>query len=86
MMTSEYIEYCGDDFKMEIKSEVEGFELSENRKYAEYFEEDIKEETVVEENPHTNLMKYTCNICRKSYISKGNLKIHIKVSKMGSKC
>ena len=44
MMTSEYIEYCGDDFKMEIKSEVENSEVSQNRKYAEYFEEDVKEE------------------------------------------
>ena len=78
MMTSEYIEYCGDDFKMEIKSEVEGFELSENRKYAEYFEGDIKEEIVDEKNSHAKSVTYMCDICSKTNKSKRILKSHIQ--------
>ena len=38
MNTTEYIEYCEDDIKIEIKPEDDDLELSENRKYSEYFE------------------------------------------------
>ena len=37
METTEYIEYCE-----EIKGEEENSELSQGRKYSEYFEEDFK--------------------------------------------
>ena len=61
-----------------IKSEVEGFELSENRKYAEYFEGDIKEEIVDEKNSHAKSVTYMCDICSKTYKSKRILKTHIE--------
>ena len=77
-MTPEYIEYCEDEVKMEIKSEIEGLELSENRKYAEYFEEDLKEEVIDEQNTHANLVTYMCDICSKTNKSKRILKSHIQ--------
>ena len=77
-MNSEYIENCEDEIKIEVKSKVEDLQLSRNRQYAEYFEEDIKEETVVEMNTHTNLVTYTCDICSKSYKSKRYLTQHIQ--------
>ena len=63
MGTTEYIEYCEDEVKMEIKSEDDYMELSQNRKYSEYFEEDVKEEIVDEKNPPSNLVKHVCDIC-----------------------
>ena len=39
MGTTEYFEYCEDEVKIKIKSE-----LSRNRKSAEYFDEDVKED------------------------------------------
>ena len=41
MTTSEYIEYCEDDVKMEIKPKDDDVELFQSRKYPEYFEEDL---------------------------------------------
>ena len=83
MMTSEYIEYFEDEVKLEIKSEVENLELSQNRKSAEYFEEDVKEENV--DNLHSILFTYSCDICSKSYNSKGNLRQHLKSAHQGMK-
>ena len=85
MMTSEYIEYCEDEVKMEIKSEVEDLELSQNRISAEFSEEDVKEEIVDEMNPHTNLVTYMCDICSKSCKSKTNLTQHIQSVHKGLK-
>ena len=51
METAEYIEYCQDEIKMEIKQEDDDLELSQNRKHSEYFEEDVKEDIVDEKNP-----------------------------------
>ena len=33
METTEYIEYCEDEVKMELKSEDDDLELSQNKKY-----------------------------------------------------
>ena len=41
METKEYIEYCEDEVKMEMKPEDDDLEISQNRKYSEYFEEDV---------------------------------------------
>ena len=76
-MNSEYIEYCEDEVKMEIKSEVEDLEPSQNKNSTEYFEENGKENTVDEKNPNTNLVTYTCDICSKTYKFKRILKRHI---------
>ena len=76
--TGEYIEYCEDEVKMEIKREDNDLELSQNRKNLEYFEEDVKEEVVDDQNPNSTLKKRTCDICSKSYKTQGHLKAHIK--------
>ena len=78
METAEYIEYFEDGIKVEIKPEDDDLELSQNRKYSEYFEEDVKEDIVDEKNPHSILVKYKCDICSKSYKSKGTLRRHIQ--------
>ena len=78
MATAEYIEYCEDNNKMEIKQEDDDLELSKNRKHSEYFEEDVKEENVDEKNPHSILVKYKCDICSKSYKAKPDLTQHIQ--------
>ena len=85
METKEYIEYFEDELKIEIKPEDDDFELSQNRKYSEYFEEDVKEEIVEENNLDTILVKHVCNICSKSYKTKGNLAQHIKSVHKGLK-
>ena len=49
MTNSEYIEFCENKvIKIEIKSEIEDVELSQKMKYAEYFEENVKEEIHIE--------------------------------------
>ena len=78
MATSENIKYCKEEIKVEMKSEVEGLQLYRNRKYAEYFEEDVSNEIVDEKNPQTNLVTYTCDICSKSYKSNKSLTQHIQ--------
>ena len=83
MATNEYIEYCEDEVKMEIKSEDDDMELSPNRKYSEYFE--VKEEIVNEKNPQSKLVNHVCDICSKSYKSKGNLTQHIQSVHKGLK-
>ena len=85
MATSEYIEYCDDDVKMEIKSEIQDEELFHNRKYAEYFEEDVKEEIVDKKNSHSKVVTSTCNICSKSFKSNRNLSQHIQSVHKGLK-
>ena len=70
---------------MEIKPEDDGFDLSPNRKYSEYFEEDVKEEIVDEKNPDTILVKHLCNICSKNYKSKRTLTLHIQSVHKGLK-
>ena len=63
-----------DEVKMEIKGGDENTELSPKRKFSGYFEEDRKEEIVDEKEPHSNLVKHSCNICSKRYKSKKYLK------------
>ena len=70
---------------MEIKSEDDDLELSTDRKYSEYFEEDVKEDIVDEKNPHSILLKYKCDICSKSYKSKSHLTQHIQSLHKGLK-
>ena len=86
MATAEYIEYCEDNIKMEIKQEDDDLELSKNRKHSEYFEEDVKEENVDEKNPHSILVKYKCDICSKSYKSKRYLTKHIQSEHKANQC
>ena len=50
MTTSVYIENCEDNSKMKTKSKVKDLQLSQIRKYAEYFDEDVKEEIVNKKN------------------------------------
>ena len=50
MTTSVYIENCEDNFKMKTKSKIKDLQLSQIRKYAEYFDEDVKEEIVNKKN------------------------------------
>ena len=78
MATSELIQFCDDDVKLEIKSEIQDKELFHKRKYAEYFEEDVKEEIVDEKNSHADLVTYMCDICSKTNKSKRILKSHIQ--------
>ena len=85
MDTTEYIEYREDKVKTEIKAEDDDLELSQYRKYGEYFEEDVKEEIVDKKNPHSNLVKHVCDICSKSYKSKRNLTQHIQSVHKGLK-
>ena len=78
METSEYIEYCEEELKIEIKPEDNDLLLSESRKYYEYFEEDVKEEIDDEKNLDSCLLKHMCDICSKCYVFKSSLKIHIQ--------
>ena len=41
METKEYVEYCEDEVKREIKSEDNDLDLSQKRKSSDYFEEDV---------------------------------------------
>ena len=70
---------------MEVKAEDDKLELSETTKYAEYFEEDVKEEIIDEKNSQSNFEKRMCDICSKSYKSKGNLTQHIQSVHKGLK-
>ena len=85
METIEHIEYFEDNVKMEIQEENYDLELCQNRKYSEYFEEDVKEEIVDEKNPHSIIVKYKCDICSRSYKSKGTLTQHIQSVHKGLK-
>ena len=83
METLEYFEEnvkeeLQDEIKMEIKAADENTKLSQKRKYSEYFEEDVKEEVVDEKEPQSNLVRHLCDICSKSYKSKGALAKHIQ--------
>ena len=69
MEATEYIEYCEDEVKMEVKSEDDDLELFQNTKYAEYFEEDLKEETVDKKSPQSNLRKHNYMYKSKSHLT-----------------
>ena len=60
MTTSEYLEYCEDDFKIQIKLELKDLQFSKKKQYADYFEKDVKEEIVDEKYLHSKLNTYTC--------------------------
>ena len=81
METTEYIEYCEDEVKREIKQEHHDLEIFQSRN-SEYFEEDVKEDIVDEKNQHSIMVQNNiCDICSKSYKSKiilNNSEIHIK--------
>ena len=47
---------------MEIKPEDDDLELSQNRKYLEYFEEGVKEESFDEKNPDSHLVNHVCKL------------------------
>ena len=63
---------------IKMNKDDENIQLSKKRKYSEYFEEGVKEEIVEEKEHQSNLVKHICNICSKSYKSKGALTQHIQ--------
>ena len=85
METTEYIEYCEDEIKTEIKPGVDDKKLSQKINYSEYFKEDVKEEIEDEMEPQSNLVKHLCDICSKTYKSKDTLKEHMQSVHRGQK-
>ena len=78
METTEYIEYCEDEVKREIKQDHHDLEIFQSRN-SEYFEEDVKEDIVDEKKQDSIMVQNNiCNICSKCYKSKRNLKTHIE--------
>ena len=63
MEITEYIEYCEDEVKREIKQEHHDLEIFQSRN-SEYFEEDVKGDIVDEKNQDSIMVQNNkCNIC-----------------------
>ena len=74
MENREFIEYCEEDTKFELKPIKDQLLGNFTR---EYFEEDIKTEIV--EEKFLKPIKNFCKICRKEYKTKGTLATRSKV-------